>query len=386
MIGNSLPKGWRLVKFGDLVRKVNNRIEPESSGISRYVAGEHMDSDNLNITRWGIVGDGYLGPAFTMRFQPGQVLYGSRRTYLRKVAVADFEGICANTTFVLETKSDDLLQEFLPHVMSTERFHTHSISKSKGSVNPYINFVDLNDYEFVLPPIAEQHRIIKLMSAIDDALTSNASVDIDPLLESLYWSDHQLDDECVKLGEVVAQGGGSIRELPSESTIDYIDLSCVSREFGIEHQEIKKYLVSEAPSRAQKIVQTNDLLIATVRPNLRATARVAEQENGWVASTGFAVLRPRDEVEASFLHGLIRTNAFTNYLVEKATGSNYPAVRPREIENFLIPVSKWKRRTEIARSVDLLMRINRDLASNLMSLRNVRRATLESLIEVGVNV
>lgn len=386
MTGNSLPKGWRLVKFGDLVRKVNNRIEPESSGISRYVAGEHMDSDNLNITRWGIVGDGYLGPAFTMRFQPGQVLYGSRRTYLRKVAVADFEGICANTTFVLETKSDDLLQEFLPHVMSTERFHTHSISKSKGSVNPYINFVDLNDYEFVLPPIAEQHRIIKLMSAIDDALTSNASVDIDPLLESLYWSDHQLDDECVKLGEVVAQGGGSIRELPSESTIDYIDLSCVSREFGIEHQEIKKYLVSEAPSRAQKIVQTNDLLIATVRPNLRATARVAEQENGWVASTGFAVLRPRDEVEASFLHGLIRTNAFTNYLVEKATGSNYPAVRPREIENFLIPVSKWKRRTEIARSVDLLMRINRDLASNLMSLRNVRRATLESLIEVGVNV
>ncbi len=175
MIGNSLPKGWRLVKFGDLVRTVNNRVDLESSGISRYVAGEHMDSDNLNITRWGIVGDGYLGPAFTMRFQPGQVLYGSRRTYLRKVAVADFEGICANTTFVLETKSDDLLQEFLPHVMSTERFHTHSISKSKGSVNPYINFVDLNDYEFALPPISEQHRIVSLISAIDYAIGQHES-------------------------------------------------------------------------------------------------------------------------------------------------------------------------------------------------------------------
>ena len=173
MTGNSLPKGWRLVKFGDLVRKVNNRVDPESSGISRYVAGEHMDSDNLNITRWGIVGDGYLGPAFTMRFQPGQVLYGSRRTYLRKVAVADFEGICANTTFVLETKSADLLQEFLPHVMSTERFHAHSILKSKGSVNPYINFVDLNDYKFALPPIAEQNQIVSLISAIDNAISKH---------------------------------------------------------------------------------------------------------------------------------------------------------------------------------------------------------------------
>ena len=191
MIGNSLPKGWRLVKFGDLVRKVNNRVDPESSGISRYVAGEHMDSDNLNITRWGLVGDGYLGPAFTMRFQPGQVLYGSRRTYLRKVAVSDFEGICANTTFVLETKSDDLLQEFLPHVMSTERFHTHSISKSKGSVNPYINFVDLNDYEFALPPIAEQHRIVAIMRAVSHVQSKS--------VEALIVAEKQLSNVCIRL-------------------------------------------------------------------------------------------------------------------------------------------------------------------------------------------
>lgn len=188
MTGNSLPEGWRLVEFGDLVRKVNNRVDPESSGISRYVAGEHMDSDNLSITRWGIVGDGYLGPAFTMRFQPGHVLYGSRRTYLRKVALADFEGICANTTFVLETKSDDLLQEFLPHVMSTERFHEHSISKSKGSVNPYINFVDLNDYKFALPPIAEQHRIVEALVKVDGAVQLAKASNTEDLKVSLMYS------------------------------------------------------------------------------------------------------------------------------------------------------------------------------------------------------
>ena len=79
-------------------------VDPAASGLERYVAGEHMDTDDLRLRRWGEINGDYLGPAFHMRFRPGQVLYGSRRTYLRKVAVADFSGICANTTFVLEPK------------------------------------------------------------------------------------------------------------------------------------------------------------------------------------------------------------------------------------------------------------------------------------------
>ncbi len=103
-----------------------------------------MDTDDLRIRRWGDIGGDYLGPAFHMRFKPGQVLYGSRRTYLRKVAVADFEGICANTTFVFESKDPTvLLPELLPFIMQTEAFHDHSIKQSKGSVNPYVNFSDL---------------------------------------------------------------------------------------------------------------------------------------------------------------------------------------------------------------------------------------------------
>jgi len=132
-----------------------------------------MDTDDLRLQRWGDVDAGYLGPAFHMRFRPGQVLYGSRRTYLRKVAVADFEGICANTTFVLEPSSADLLPEFLPQVMSTERFHEHSVQQSKGSVNPYINFRDLTWYEFALPPEAEQRELVALLAAADGTLRAH---------------------------------------------------------------------------------------------------------------------------------------------------------------------------------------------------------------------
>ena len=146
--------GWARVAFGDVVRQVRDRVNPGDSGLKRYVAGEHMDTDDLRIRRWGVIGDGYLGPAFHMRFRVGQVLYGSRRTYLRKVAVAEFEGITANTTFVLEPKDPKvLLPDLLPFIMQTEPFHEHSIKQSKGSVNPYVNFSDLTWYEFALPPL-----------------------------------------------------------------------------------------------------------------------------------------------------------------------------------------------------------------------------------------
>ncbi len=104
-----LKPGWRVVRFGDVVRDVKVTVDPETSGLERYVAGEHMNTDDLHIRQWGTIGDGYLGPAFHRKFVKGQVLYGSRRTYLRKVAFADFDGICANTTFVLEPKDDGLL-------------------------------------------------------------------------------------------------------------------------------------------------------------------------------------------------------------------------------------------------------------------------------------
>ena len=166
MDSGKLKPGWARVAFGEVVRQVKDQIDPVTTGLERYVAGEHMGTDDLRIRRWGIVGDGYLGPAFRMRFRSGHVLYGSRRTYLRKVAVADFEGITANTTFVIETKDPNrLLPELLPFIMQTDSFHKHSISKSKGSVNPYVNFSDLTSYEFALPPVHEQRRIATALTA-----------------------------------------------------------------------------------------------------------------------------------------------------------------------------------------------------------------------------
>lgn len=155
------------VKFGDVVSEMKINVDRSNNPYEYYVAGDHMDSDELSITRRGKFSEPpEPGPAFIRVFKTGQVLYGSRRTYLKKIAVADFDGICANTTFVLETKDKNVfLQCLLPFLMYSERFTQYSINNSKGSTNPYILFSDLAKYEFELPSIPEQRKLADILWA-----------------------------------------------------------------------------------------------------------------------------------------------------------------------------------------------------------------------------
>lgn len=160
---------WKRVTLGEVIRHITDRVDPETSGLERFLAGEHIPSRSLTIKEWGVIGRDPVGPQFFKRFKPGHVLYLSRRTYLRKTAVPDFTGICGEKTFVLETLNPEVLsQEFLPFVMSAERFHTYAIAMSRGSVNPYINWGELKAYEFDLPPLDEQKRIADLLWALEN--------------------------------------------------------------------------------------------------------------------------------------------------------------------------------------------------------------------------
>lgn len=148
------------IKFGDIVQDVKCNIDRENNPFEFYVAGDHLDSEDLTIRRRGRFSTDDVGPAFVRKFTAGQILYGSRRTYLKKVAVADFDGICANTTFVFESKNPSLFdQRLLPFLMLSDNFTKWSISHSKGSTNPYILFSDLAEFEFDLPPLKEQKKL-----------------------------------------------------------------------------------------------------------------------------------------------------------------------------------------------------------------------------------
>ena len=161
---------WILTKFGDIAIQQKGRVDRENTELTRYIQGGHMNSEDLHIRNWGNLTDEYLGPAFIRKFEKGDILYGSRRTYLRKVAIADFDGITSNTTFVAKANEKKIDKRLLPFIMMSEGFTENSIKNSKGSVNPYINWKDIAKYEFLLPPKDQQAKLAELLWAMDDVI------------------------------------------------------------------------------------------------------------------------------------------------------------------------------------------------------------------------
>lgn len=165
----ALKPGWRRVKFGDVVRLSKARSQdPLTDGFDRYVGLEHLEPGDLRIRSWGNVADGVT---FTSVFHPGQVLFGKRRAYQRKVAVADFAGVCSGDIYVLETKDTQvLLPALLPYICQTDAFFNHAVGTSAGSLSPRTNWASLAGFEFVLPPIDEQTAISRGLSCADDMI------------------------------------------------------------------------------------------------------------------------------------------------------------------------------------------------------------------------
>ncbi len=173
----SLKPGWRQVKFGDVVQLSKARSQdPLADGLERYVGLEHLEPGDLRIRSWGNVADGVT---FTSVFKPGQVLFGKRRAYQRKVAVADFSGVCSGDIYVLETKdSKVLLPQLLPFICQTDAFFDHAVGTSSGSLSPRTNWTSLESFGFLIPPIEEQRRHLATASAMLSAIDQLRELEI----------------------------------------------------------------------------------------------------------------------------------------------------------------------------------------------------------------
>ena len=128
-------------------------------------------------------------------------------------------------------------------------------------------------------------------------------------------------------------------------SFDYIDLSSVDKHTK-SIASIERYECANAPSRARQLVETDDVLVATVRPNLNGVALVNGTHHGMTASTGYCVLRPKkDKLDSRFLFHWVRTGAFVRRMVNVATGANYPAVSDTKVKASKIPLPPSRNRS-----------------------------------------
>ena len=376
---------------------MQRKADPETSGLERYIAGDHMDTDDLRLRRWGEIGSGYLGPAFHMRFKPGQVLYGSRRTYLRKVAVADFEGICANTTFVLETKNpDELLPEFLPFLMQTEAFNAFSVKNSKGSVNPYINFSDLARFEFGLPPKDEQHRLVKLLTSIEGCLASLSEADLaTTALENSRIEDALASvpaDRVITVDKLVPLGpknGLSPKANADERGYPTLSIGAV-RDGRIVAEGNTKYAeISDAEAAAFEL-KANDVLVVRGNGNKLLTGRC-----GLVDVVPKGCFYPDLLIRLKFDEKIIRpefavlqwnSQSTHNRLISRAKSTNgIWKINGADIRQHALKVPEVEEQDDLLAEMRAIRSARKNIATRMTTAQNLKLHALRSIENGGGN-
>lgn len=163
MVEKKLKPGWKVWRFDQIATNVNVRIDnPSESGMEHYIGLEHLDPDSLRIRRWGSPDD---VEATKLMFKKGDIIFGRRRAYQRKLGVAEFDGICSAHAMVLRAKPEVVLPEFLPFFMQSDLFMNRAVEISVGSLSPTINWKTMAAQEFSLPSKNEQRRIAEVLES-----------------------------------------------------------------------------------------------------------------------------------------------------------------------------------------------------------------------------
>ena len=170
-------------RFDEIAINSKEKKKPTEEDKYTYIGLEHLDTGSLSVTRWGSE-IAPVGDKLVMR--KGDVLFGKRRAYQKKVAIAPFDGIFSAHGMVLRPKEDVITKEFFPLFISSDYFLDEAIKISVGSLSPTINWNDLKELVFSIPTIEEQRQIApliwaaidtqnaykKLLSSIDDLVKS----------------------------------------------------------------------------------------------------------------------------------------------------------------------------------------------------------------------
>lgn len=166
--GNHLKaKDFETVKFEKIAINISERVEPKKTELATYVGLEHLDADNLKIERTGTPDD-VIGTK--LKIYKGDIIFGKRRAYLRKVAVSHFDGIASAHSMILRANEKNIEKDFLPYFMQSDTFMSRAVQISEGSLSPTIKNKTLAVQEFILPKKEKQKELISVFKQFDTTI------------------------------------------------------------------------------------------------------------------------------------------------------------------------------------------------------------------------
>ena len=327
------------VKLCDVIVRANTKVDKDNTELIYYVGGEHFESGNVTVENKGLIAGSTIGPMFYYGFKKGQFLLVSRNPHLRKAGVVDFDGICSEKTFVLESANPSvLLPEYLPFVLQNDKFWEYAIEHKHGSTNFFINWATLASYEFELPELSVQRHIAELAWAAHRLKKSyqNQILATDELVKSQFielFSTKGTEPLSAFANICAGQSAPSDDEYSDTGTPFIKAGNLENLKLGII-EETDCYLVSEetVAKRKLKLQKAGSVLVAKSGMSCLSGHIYALKRDAYVVSH-LACIRAKDDayVEMVKWHFIITG---TQGLIKNPS---YPAIQIPQFENMPFP-------------------------------------------------
>ena len=350
-------------KFEDIIFNITQKKKPVEEDKYNYIGLEHLESGNLFISKWGS-DTAPEGEKIVMK--KGDVLFGKRRAYQKKVAISPIDGIFSAHGMVLRPKEDVICKEFLPFFISSDYFLNEAIRISVGGLSPTINWKDIKVLEFELPSIAEQKVLaeklwaayevkqsyLKMIEATEEMVKSQfIEMFGNPLSTVQRYPLKRLGDCCemnprrpsLDLGDT-----DKVSFVPMPSVSENGFLQDVAEE---EYGKVKKGFT---------YFENGDVLFAKITPcmeNGKGAIALGLTNNIGMGSTEFHVLRPIEEVSNPYwLLALTRLPIFRERASKNMTGTGgQKRVPATYLESFMVgrpPIEEQNRFESIYKQAD----------------------------------
>ncbi|MFN7749910.1 MAG: restriction endonuclease subunit S [Cyclobacteriaceae bacterium] len=250
---------------------------------------------------------------------------------------------------------------------------------------PQLTVPQISKYKIVFPSLPEQQKIASFLSAVDEKIQQFTRKKEwleqykKGVMQQLFSGKLRFKDpngkpypkwEEKKLGEV-CEINPSTKEVP-EAFI-YIDLESVSKGQLVQENRITK---DEAPSRAQRTLQPNDILYQTVRP-YQMNNYLFDKKGDYVASTGYAQIRTNQETR--YIYQLLHSEDFVNEVMERCTGTSFPAINSKDLGKIKVPVPHKEEQQKIARFLTALDAKIESVATQIAHTQTFKKGLLQQM-------
>lgn len=381
-----------MVRFEDVVKRVNIKVDRFDTDRLYYCGGEHIESDEFTTHSKGLIKGSTIGYKFHFGFNPGHILFVSRNPHLRKCSMADYYGVCSDSTYVIETRDENvLMQKYLLLELQSDRFWKWAEEHKSGGVNYLINYATLNTYEFSLPSLSEQKVLAdklwaayhlkesykKLLQATDDMVKAkfiqmfglpnqtNPQEGLTPLKDVL--SDNFVGD----WGKDDKDGSGvkvlTTKNFRNNGYLDYNEV--ITRQ--IPNQKVESKKIFNGDILLERSGGTNDNPVGrTVYFN---------RNDLYLCNNFVQVLRCKDEVNSLFvatqLHIIYNTQKrFIKTLGNKTTGIQN--VNFQKYLNILLIIPNRKEQDSFAEIVNTAEQTKSSLRSSISSINKVIKSLI----------